>query len=269
MSVSEAQRIRQKYRVSERAQNKIRARINPFNEGNEEFSLETINCDEVQKFISYCGVEDVPFFVRFYAKNPMPDALVNDVDKDVDGRGGCVEECIVKVFPELAFPRGHPRLTDSSDRSFRHIFKKGGYWHLVMREYFPERDELGKWKTAREYDNAFPRVCGLEDELRDNVVYGTDSKRDCDDDGVKRAELYRRSRRLNPDGGGAFNPDVDFNADFIFGEAPAEDGGGAVENIRVGTRVSSIAERVRLRAQRRKEREDRMNSLRSSRRKKR
>jgi len=265
MNGPEAQRIKQKYKLKSASKVKIRQGINPFNEGNKEFSLETIDCVKVQEFISYCGVEDVAFFVRFYAKYPDPAQVLNvdDVDKDVDGHGGCIEECIVKVFPDLAPPRGHPIFTNPVDQSFRHIFQKDGHWHLVMREYFPATGELGKWKTAREYANAFPRVCGLEDELRDNVVYGANSSRDCDDSGLRKPALYRRSRRL---AGLQLNPDVEFDAEVVFGEdeEPVLEGGEPDRGpVRVGRTNQTIADRLLIRRQR----EERAKSLRSFRKK--
>ena len=224
MNGPETQRIRQKFRINAKNRAKIYQEINPFNEGNEDYSLETINCTEVQKFISYCGIQDVAFFVRFYAKHPTRNCVV----ANVDGQGGCIEECIVKVFPESSYPRGHPGLSNPVDDSFRHIFEKDGYWHLVMREYFIDTNQLGEWKTAREYDNAFPRVCGIADPLRTDIVYGPDAKRDCDDDGFRKDNLYRRSRRLRR------APPFGSGASLSGGGGPS--GGG-------GTADSSISER--------------------------
>jgi len=209
MSVSELNRIRQKYNITNAERTKIRNQINPFSTEGGGLSVETIDCDQVQKFIGWCAIEDIPFFVRFYAKKPDSAyvlAIADDVDKNVDGTGGCIEECVVKVFPGGGRPRGHPDLTDVGETPFRHIFQKDGCWHLVMREYFTDSGELGKWKTAREYDSAaspfkaFPRVCGLRDELRSFSVYGQNIRRDCTDDGIRRPGLYRRSRRLAVNG---------------------------------------------------------------------
>ena len=309
MSVSELNRIRQKYNITNADRTKIRNQINPFSTEGGGLSVETIDCDQVQKFIGWCAIEDIPFFVRFYAKKPDSAyvlAIADDVDKNVDGTGGCIEECVVKVFPAGGRPRGHPDSTDAGETPFRHIFQKDGCWHLVMREYFTDSGELGKWKTAREYDSAaspfkaFPRVCGLRDELRSFSVYGQNIRRDCTDDGIRRPGLYRRSRRLavdeeSSDEGPASSDEeeessssdegpapseeeeessVEFDYDLVMGEdegppaeEPPEEEGSVLseEDTSLSLPTTSIAEEVRRRNEIRRARIERQKSLRSAR----
>ena len=141
--------------------------------GDELEPQETLDCDDVQRFLVWCAFHQKPFKLRYYSPT-------RSMSLTVDAR----------VFLSvLHYPNIHPLGGQELENPYNpFVFthrRNDNVWCLVA--WINDREngqDRGRWITAREYnsvdDRRYPRVKGINDDVFFNDdVRGVNARRDC------------------------------------------------------------------------------------------
>jgi len=141
--------------------------------GTQDNPRETLDCDEVQRFLVWCAYHGKHFTLR-YASN-------GGVSKSVKAK----VYLNVRRYPNICADGGY-EIGDDGENPFVFTHRRNeNVWCLVA--WIKERSSITsgatyRWVTAREYNSvdqrSFPRVTGASENFYRESVFGPDAQRD-------------------------------------------------------------------------------------------
>ena len=153
---------------------------NPWQGTRDEFQ-ETLDCEDVQRFLVWCAYNKRPFKLRYASAGASRRSDVREVTAKV--------YLNVKRYPNIHRRGRFAPVNGDNPFVFTHR-NNNNVWCLVayIKETIPRVGDIYRWITAREYNDSgirrFPRVVGVNDNFFNTNVLGNDSKRDCLDEVV-------------------------------------------------------------------------------------
>ena len=150
--------------------------INPWREDDDGNPQETLDCEDVQRFLLWCALNRRRFRLRYYSPRRAQDVTV-------------VARVYLNVlrYTNIHPLGGSPVQNDINPFLFTHRHNDDVYCLVAwIRDPSPEGESDFRWITAREYNSdgvrRYPRVRGYSNSVpfQNSAVSGPNARRDCE-----------------------------------------------------------------------------------------